>query len=295
MFEIVYLLLEKQQVTARQLAQHFEVSIRTIYRDIDKLAMSGVPVYTNKGKGGGICLMENYTLSKSMLSEAEQGEILASLQSLSAVTMAENNQTLQKLSALFKHDLTNWIEIDFSDWSGERKDQFQHLKEAILNRQIVEFLYHNTTGQTAKRLVKPLQLWFKHGAWYLRAICIHKGEMRTFKMNRMKQLVVTSQHYEPVEFETVSEKTDESLYPKVYETTRVMITPEMSFRVYDEFEEDQIDKQPDGSFIITMKCPIDQWLYGYFMSFGEYLRVLSPEAVKQQFKEKIVAIAKQYL
>lgn len=295
MFEIIYLLLEKKQVTAKQLAEHFEVSVRTIYRDIDRLTISGVPIYTDRGKGGGIRLPENYTLNKSMLNEQEQQEILSSLQGIYAVTMEQHNQTLKKLSAFFQKDMTDWIAVDFSDWSGTGTEQFYLLKDAVLNRMIVIFTYFNSVGESARRSVEPLQLWFKHGAWYLKAICLDKGQQRIFKLTRMKELLVTDQSF------AVRRITEEDITKtqlpesKRYQTFQFMIASEMSYRVYDEFEMENIRKLETGNFIVSLNCPEDEWLYGYILSYGEYLKVISPSHIKNVISEKIMKMTKLYL
>ena len=110
LLEIVYALLRQKTVTAKELAERFNVSQRTIYRDIDTLSLAGIPVYTEKGKNGGISLLPEFVLSKSFLSEQEQNEILSALQGLSNIKTAETNQVLQKLSSIFNKSAANWLE-----------------------------------------------------------------------------------------------------------------------------------------------------------------------------------------
>ena len=117
LFEIIYILLNKKSTTARELAEHFGVSQRTIYRDVDTLSLADIPVYTEKGKGGGISLLPDFVLNKSILSEQEQNEILSALQGLSSVKTTETDQVLKKLSTIFNKNTVNWLEVDFSDWS----------------------------------------------------------------------------------------------------------------------------------------------------------------------------------
>lgn len=120
LFEIVYLLMDKKSMTAKDLAAHFEVSVRTVLRDIDTLAVAGIPIYTTQGKGGGVRLMDGYVLSKSVLTDKEQTDILSALQSLHAVSVPDVEPVLGKLRALFNKNATSWIDIDFSPWeSGE--------------------------------------------------------------------------------------------------------------------------------------------------------------------------------
>ena len=118
LFEILYLLVEKRTLTARELAQRLEVSERTIYRDIDALSAAGIPVFTQQGQGGGIRLMDQFVLDKALLSRAQQDEILFALQAILATGGTEERETLSQLSALFRREGDGWLEVDFTDWGS---------------------------------------------------------------------------------------------------------------------------------------------------------------------------------
>jgi predicted DNA-binding transcriptional regulator YafY len=156
LFEIIYILLDKKIVTAKELAEHFGVSQRTIYRDVDTLSLAGIPVYTEKGKGGGISLLPEFVLNKSILSEKEQNEILTALHGLANVKTAETDQVLQKLSTIFNKTAANWLEVDFSDWSYANGCVFNDFKTAILDTYLKrckenfkeELLKHNSKKLT---------------------------------------------------------------------------------------------------------------------------------------------------
>ncbi len=120
LFQIVYLLMERESVTARELARRFEVSERTIYRDVDALSAAGVPVYAARGRGGGIRLLPGFSLSRALLSPREQEQILAGLQSLQASGGMENGPLLQQLSAVFSRPQVDWIDVDFTRWGSDR-------------------------------------------------------------------------------------------------------------------------------------------------------------------------------
>ena len=123
LFEIVYILLDKNTTSAKELAEHFEVSTRTIYRDVDTLSKAGIPIYATQGKNGGIALLDNFVLNKTVISEDEQNNILFALKSFTATAYPEIEDTLSKLSSLFKKDNRNWIEVDFSNWGNENKSE----------------------------------------------------------------------------------------------------------------------------------------------------------------------------
>jgi predicted DNA-binding transcriptional regulator YafY len=173
LFQMVYLLLEKRSMTASELAKHFEVSVRTIYRDIDILSAAGIPVYTTQGKGGGISIQENFVLNKSLISEQEQKQILMALQGINIVDAENTSALLSKLSGVFQKQNINWIEVDFSDWiKNDVSDSvFDRLKNAIFQSRKVSFIYYSGKGEAAKRVVEPLKLVFKNKDWFLYGYC----------------------------------------------------------------------------------------------------------------------------
>ena len=295
LFEIIYLLLNKKRVTAKELAERFEVSTRTIYRDIDTIGLAGIPVYTEKGKGGGISLLPDFVLSKSLLSDEEQNEILSALQGLSYIQAAESGQVLQKLSAIFNKTAANWLEVDFSDWSFANGELFNNFKAAVLEKKLCEFDYYSTYGEKTYRRVEPIQLWFKAKAWYLKAYCLTRQDMRLFKLTRIRNLTVTDEVFQERDLLAMPPKTDspERQRPDVF--LRLKIAPEMAYRVYDEHEWDVEELQPDGSYIVSIKWPEDQWIYGIILSFGEYIEVLEPAHIRKIMKEKGQKISEKYL
>jgi len=296
LFEIVYVLLNKKNVTAGELAKRFGVSTRTIYRDIDTLSLAGIPVYTEKGKGGGISLLPDFVLNKSLLNENEQNEILAALHGLAHIKTGETGQVLQRLSTIFNKTATNWLEVDFSGW-GFDNGEFDDFKIAILEWRIAEFDYYNAYGDKSHRRVEPIQLWFKSKAWYVKAFCLEKKDVRLFKLTRVKNLVVTDEHFSIRDLFTISQKENNSNSESHSQNValKLRIAPEMAYRVFDEFAEWMTEKQLDGSHIVTVTWPEDNWVYGTILSYGECIEVLEPEHVRQIIREKAQGIFKKYL
>jgi len=295
LFEIIYILLDKKSVTARELTEHFGVSRRTICRDIDTLSMAGIPIYTERGKGGGIKLLPEFVLNKSILSEQEQHEILLALHSLSNVMTAETEKVLQKLSTIFNKTTTNWLEIDFAGWNHEN-DYFNEFKTAILERRVVAFDYYNRHGDKTFRRIEPMQLWFKSKAWYLKGYCLTKQGMRLYKLSRIKDLVVTDEHFDQRESLAISGNPILDIYEGGRNIDlKLRIAPERAYRVFDDLYEGMVEKQPNGSFIATMTWPEDEWLYGFILSFGSHIEVIEPIHLRDIIKEEAKKIVKQYL
>jgi predicted DNA-binding transcriptional regulator YafY len=290
----MYLLLNKKNTTAKDLAGHFGVSQRTIYRDIDTLCLAGIPVYTEKGKGGGISLLPEFVLDKSILSEQEQSEILSALHGLTSIKMAEANKILKKLSVIFNKSVVNWLEVDFSNWNLSNDSLFNDLKIAILEKRIVKFDYYSSSGEKTCRRIEPIQLWFKSKTWYVMGFCLTKQDVRTFRLTRIKNIKVTEKHFSERKPQEKYSDTEFTPHKNNIEL-KLKIAPEMAYRVYDEFGLDRVKKQPDGSFIVTAAFPEDHWVYGTILSYGEYIEVLSPKHIQKIIKEKAQKISQKYL
>lgn len=298
LFEIVYLLMGHKTMTAAELAQRFEVSTRTIYRDIDTLSGAGIPVYASKGKGGGIGLLPDFVLNKSLLSEDEQKEILFGLQSLEATNALQTSQVLSKLSTLFRKEEIHWIDVDFSGWNsgdGERS-KFGLLRTAILEQRIVKFVYYSSYGQKTERQVEPMKLQFKNRSWYLQCYCLRSQELRTFKISRIEELEVTGTWFERrnIEVTPVDAATPVERFTFAYVELELLFPPQMAYRIYDEFERNRIRQREDGHYLVTASYPEDDWVYGYLLSFGENVTVVSPPHIRDILRDKAQKIAELY-
>lgn len=293
LFEIVYILMQKKKITAKELANRFEVSTRTIYRDIEILSKANIPVYATKGKDGGIGILEDYILNKAILSEEEQNQILFALQGMKKVAGQDEKDVLGKVSRLFNKKVNDWIKVDFSNWGkdNEKEKKFNMIKIAILNKNKIEFVYYNSNGERSKRTVEPLQIWFKDKSWYLIGYCKMKQDYRVFKIARIKEIKILEEHFKR---ELQQENKNEE-YKFQTITLELEINKKMAYRVYDEFEDSEINKKDDGSFIVNVEYPENEWVYGYILSFGEYAKVLSPEKAKRIIKDKIEKTLKNYL
>ena len=291
LFEIVYILMQKKKTTAKELADRFEVSTRTIYRDIETLSGANIPIYASKGKDGGIGLLDEYILNKTILSEEEQNQILFALQGMKKVKGQDEKDILEKLSILFNKKINDWIKIDFSNWGNIQEERFDIIKSAILNKQLVQFIYYNSNGEENNRIVEPLQIWFKDKSWYLISYCKLKEDYRIFKIARIKEIKILEEHFER---ELPKEEEKEKHNFKMIEL-ELEINKAMTYRVYDEFESKEITKKEDGNFIIKVKYPENEWIYGYILSFGEYAKILNPAYVKNIIKDKLQKTLKNYL
>lgn len=300
MLGMIYLLMNKGTVTAGELAERFEVSVRTIYRDVEALSMAGIPVYAKKGKNGGICLTEEFVLNKMLVSQKEQQEILAALASLKETGVGQSGEILNKLGDFFKTEAQNWVAIDFSDWSGRRGELYEQLREAILNRHVISFDYYGKYGEMSGRTVEPIQLLFKEYTWYVRAFCRVRQDMRLFKVMRMKRVRVLEETFTPVGAADRERAfrigEDEKLMEESDGLVRIVlwIHNREAYRIYDRFEEEEITRLPDGNFRVEIDSLPDDWIYGVILSFGPSARVLEPVWIQKEIHNRICEMKKFY-
>ena len=314
---MIYILMNKGTVTAGELAKRFEVSVRTIYRDVEALSMAGIPVYARKGKNGGISLTQQFVLNKMLVSEKEQTEILAALIGLQETGAQSEQETLRKLGEFFQTEPMQWVSIDLSDWSGRRQELYGQLKEAVLNRKKIHFDYYGQYGEMSTRTVWPMQLLFKEYTWYLKAYCENRQDMRLFKVLRMKRVEVLEETFEMSEciqadmseeqdagegsfgeMESVLKQQD-SAKGKVQEKEEVvqiglLIDKKEAYRVYDRFEEEDITVLENGDFLIKAWYLVDDWVYGMILSFGASAKVMEPSFVREEVKKRLADMLKLY-
>lgn len=292
LFKILYYVLEKGKVTANELAEKYEVSIRTIYRDIDVLSSAGIPIYATQGKGGGIEIADDFVLKKSFLSENEQEQILIALKGLELTNKEYENELLTKLTALFKTKNTNWIEVDFTNWQRSKSydELFKDIKSAIINKNIVRFIYFSSNKKETSRKVKPIRLLFKGWDWYVYAFCLSRNDFRYFKLSRIKEFEILPNTFED-DFDSIVLKKEIEYEETVF--VKVKFDRGMAFRVYDEVSS-AIEEDEDGSLYATVELPNDYNLYNYIFSYGDAAEVLEPKEIRDKIKNIINIMAKKY-
>ena len=292
LFRILYYILEKGKVTANELADKFEVSVRTIYRDIDSISSAGIPIYATQGKGGGIEIAEDFVLSKSLLSENEKQQIMSALQGLENTTIQHENELLTKLSALFKIKNTSWIEVDFNNWQNNKmyEKTFNDIKSAILSKNIVSFTYFSSNEKETSRIVKPVRLLFKSQDWYLYAFCLLRNDFRYFKLSRIKNLEIHTEKFDD-SFENAILKKEMPHENTVH--IKVKFDRKVAFRVYDELN--GAITEDDENLYAEIEIPNDYNLFNYIFSFGDGVEVLEPKEIRMQIKEMINKMAGKYI
>ncbi|MDE6434761.1 MAG: YafY family transcriptional regulator [Lachnospiraceae bacterium] len=286
LFQIIYHLLDKGYATAPELAEKLEVSVRTIYRDIDALSGAGIPVYAEAGRNGGIYLLDDFVLNRVVLSEQEKQQILTALQSLAAVGNVYEENILEKLSALFRVHSDNWFEVDFSRWGDTERDneKFELLKSAVVHCKCARITYANSYEEIGERTIQPLKLSFKGQAWYLKAYCMEKQDFRIFKLTRILDLEILDETFLPRSFP------EKEILPSPYNQITLRFSKEVAYRVYDEFNIEQIKRQENGDLLVSARLPEDNWFVGFLLSFGTRVEVIEPAYLREVLAEQALMI-----
>ncbi|MCK5130005.1 MAG: YafY family transcriptional regulator [Clostridiales bacterium] len=297
LFNIVAILLSKDTVSAKELANRFNVSTRTIYRDVDVLSVSGVPIYMKKGYGGGISLMDGYKLDKTMLRDEDIESIMMSIGALSATGYKGVDDVIDKFSSIFhQHDVTDWVEIDFTNWATNKNSDksIEQIKTAILERHLVKITYFSSYGQKTQRTVAPLKLIFKSHAWYVNAYCLDKSDVRMFKILRMREIIVTDESFDREKYLATIPIKKENNFKIESITMKMKFKPKVLYLLYDWYNENDIKLQDDGSYIVTATFPMDEWVYSHILSYGDNVEVLEPLYMKEEIQKRLKNILRVY-
>jgi predicted DNA-binding transcriptional regulator YafY len=304
LLSIVILLVNRRHIQAKELADMFEVSVRTIYRDIDTINAAGIPVITTQGSGGGIGLMEGYRLDRNVLTDRELADIFTALQGVSSSGGHEHALLMEKISsvippsqfAAFRSKTTQLI-VDFSPrgLNGPLEKRLALLKEALEESVAVSFEYVDAEGAATLRSVEPYTLVLKGQTWYLYGICGLRQDFRLFKLLRMKSLVKETRTYIRQDLPLEDMPWSGEWHREGSSVPLVLhFTSEGKHLAEDRFDSTELLPDGNGGYIVTIHYPEDSWLYGFILSFGTSVEVLEPEHIRQKLGELATGIAAQY-
>ncbi|MDR1538821.1 MAG: YafY family transcriptional regulator [Clostridiales bacterium] len=280
LFQLVNALGAKRS-TAAELASRFDVSSRTIYRDVEILVAAGIPVTTEKGKRGGIQLMEGFALGKSVLTEKERTELLSGLKGLGSSKRCDSEDMIAKLGVLLHHDAGYWINNDLYDAIQCGRKAFDDIKASIAESRILAFDYIDDSGKKRSCTVEPDMLWLKSKTWYMYAYSLEKKADQAFSLNRIKSPRILNETFSPRKSLCSPEPEEKEIF------LRMKLEASQLCRASKELEEGWIIESPDGGYEISASVSEGEWLYGYILSFGEHARVIEPAHVRNVIKERL--------
>lgn len=285
---MVYILLAHDRITAEELSKRLAVSVRTIYRYVDTLSTAGIPIYVVKGRNGGVSLLPEFKVSKALVNEREQIDILTSLKNMRDFDV-QDNQALDKLAAVFQQAPVDWLKIDPTIWhkSDTQAKILSQLRTAILKQQFVSFQYLNAKNELFNREVYPLQVVFKNIAWYLTGYSLERQAVRTFKLTRISQLkVAPNQHPEIKEQPWLSEQ-EQQLQPVKQVQVTLRFAERLKYRVFEEFSKADITRIESGDYEVETDLNEGDWLITYLLSFGSGLTVLEPASLRTEIRNEL--------
>lgn len=288
---ILSILLQRDKVTAPELAEQFEVSRRTIQRDIESLCQAGIPIATAQGTGGGISILKGYRVDRTVLTTPEMQAILAGLQSLDSVSGTRRYaQLMEKLSA-GSDGRDSHILIDLSSWyKTSLSPKIEAIHSAIRQHITIRFTYFSPR-ETAVRTIEPYDLVFQWSSWYVWGWCQTRQAFRLFKLNRMTDLV-------PGEFFTPRpaqppDLNAERIFPAKYQVT-VLFDPACRWRLVEEYGPDSFTIQPDGRLRFTWGFPDADSVLSWVLTFGEGAELTKPEELRQKLAALTATLARRY-
>lgn len=301
LLSIVVMLLNRKKVTAKELSEKFEVSLRTIYRDIDSINAAGIPIIPYQGYNGGYCIMENYTVSKQLLTLEDMIAILSSLKSINhTFTNSNVSNAIDKIESVVPNDRAETIKrhleqyaVDILPWgvSDKHKNAIATVSSAIGQNLCIEFTYVKQGGVESKRTVEPMTIVFKGYGWYLFAYCQIKSDYRVFKIARMDDIIITNNQFtrRAVSYENYFDFSNEKLVTLV-----LKVKKEMKERLFESFERDQITVLDENNLIVTVDFPETPWVYTYLLGYGSYVEVLEPSHIRKDLQREIEKMNRIY-
>lgn len=291
---ILSILLQREVVTAPYLAEQFEVSRRTINRDIEALCKAGIPIVTMQGINGGISIMDNYKMERTLLTNREMQDILAGLRSLDSINgTSRYGQLMEKLSAGSSDFMTGnqSVLIDLSSWYKESlAPKIERIREGIDGGIRLEFLYYSPKG-TTERNIEPYYLIFRWSSWYVWGWCTERKDFRLFKLNRMDKLRLSEETFEKRKVPLPNLNTGQ-IFPGGIQV-KAVFDPECRWRLVEEFGTDCYKEQPDGRLLFRANYTNKENLITWLMSFQDKVILLEPKEIRTELLQALERMLKR--
>ncbi|MFC0213530.1 helix-turn-helix transcriptional regulator [Paenibacillus chartarius] len=302
---ITMMLLNRKRISAKELSERFEISLRTVYRDVETITQAGIPILSYSGASGGYEIMDQYRLDRQFLSLEELQSIIVGLKGIrSSVGEQEVGALLDKVGALVAKseqkmftELNNQFVIDMNPWcsSTDDKEKLSSIRNATRQRQLIRFLYTDSQSELSSRTVEPMTIVVKGFGWYLHAFCLLRQDIRIFRLSRMKEMEIL-----PETFIRRSEPLVKLNYglgnkaPSSYVNLVLQLQPNARAQAEDYFGAGHIVTQPDGTLLVTARQPDEPWLYSMLLGYGPSLRILEPAHIADIVKEKAQQVVELY-
>ena len=300
---ILAVLLQKQRISAENLAERFEVSTRTIYRDLEALEQAGIPLVTYPGVNGGVEILDTYKLDKTVFLSDDFASILSGLQSISgAVDTAKINQTLAKLRSLIPEPQAKSIElsgkklyVDLKPWSihPDFQKNFNIVKDALHMDKLLKITYADKKSMSSQRVIEPHQLILKEQNWYLRAFCRVRQDFRTFLIRRITDAEMPGDSFAPRPFSDELDDFKDWTHPKM-----IIVEITAPYSKYQAFLQycrpEYITSLPSGNIHVSLPFVESDFGYSVLLQLGHECEVISPAHIREELKRQISLLAERY-
>lgn len=292
---ILSILLQKEKTTAPELAKKFEISRRTINRDIEDLCKAGIPIRTAQGTGGGISIMDGYCMDRTILTSKDMQMILAGLRSLDSVSGSRYyGQLMEKIqngsSKLIRG--RDFMLIDLSSWyKSSLAPKIEMIQNAIENRHIIQFRYYAPSGE-GDRGIEPYYLVFKWSSWYVWGWCLEREDYRLFKLNRMDCVVESDRKFMCRDV-PMPDLSKEKIFPGGIKV-KALFTQDMKWRLVEEFGPNCFAETDDGRLLFSADYTDMENLVTWLMTFGAKVEVLEPKEARDTIRRNVEEILKIY-
>ena len=292
---ILTILLQNNRVTAPQLAEKFEVTRRTIGRDIDALCRAGIPIVTYQGGGGGISIADGYKLDKSILTADELSSIIAALKGIGSVSeKSQVERTLDKLSANKDTvvSLREPIVIDLaSHYKGSLAPKIKIIKQAVLEQRLIEFDYYYEKGQTHRR-IEPYFVIFQWTAWYVFGFCLERQDWRMFKLTRLWGLQLCGESYTLREIPP--ERRDFNAHLPDNKKLVALFEPSVKYQLIETYGLNCFTETQDGRLRLETGYTNRDYTISWLLGFGNKAKVIEPIDMADEIKRIAKKIIQNY-
>lgn len=290
---ILSILLQQDKITASELAEKFEVSVRTILRDVDDISKAGIPIITLQGQGGGISIMDGYKIDRTLLSSSEMQAIFSGLKSLDSVSGTNRyRQLMDKLSVSNTINADNHIIIDLATWDKNAvSTKIELIKLAMEQKRIITFRYYSPE-RTEQRSIEPYRLIFQWSSWYVWGFCVKRQDYRLFKLTRITELVKTEEAF--VQRNIPEYECDKLWHTKGEISATVRFDKSAKWRIVDEFGTENFVEDENGNVILTFTWSDKLSFYSYILGFRENAEIISPDEYREEFLELLKNITDKY-
>lgn len=309
LLSIIIYLLNRDLVSARELADKFEVSVRTIQRDMEAIELAGIPIMTIQGPSGGYAIMDSFKLDRQLVSADDLFFIITALHGIeTSLPGGSISGTIEKMKGLLPRESDTdgtvrevggqgrrstsggyssrleKLSIDFSAFGGSERQReiFKQLEGAIDSEVLVRFSYQNNRMERSERVVEPMTLAFRWRSWYLFGYCTLRQDYRLFRLGRIRNVELLGRTFRRREkrFDEFFEETNPWQDSTEWIDITLKFDPYIRPVVEEFYEQEKTEEGPNGSLIAHVRMPEDGWVYGLILSYGKFVEVLAPQRLR---------------